>query len=82
MFQFDAARAWAAEFVRWYDDEQRHSGIRCVTPGSAIAAKITPSWRLDTRWTLGLASAAQARWSGRTRDWTPVGPVTLNPEND
>ena len=23
-----------------------------------------------------------ARWSGTTRDWTPVGAVTLNPERD
>jgi hypothetical protein len=23
-----------------------------------------------------------ARWSGNTRDWTPTGPVTLNPERD
>jgi putative transposase len=22
------------------------------------------------------------RWSGPTRDWTPIGPVTLNPERD
>jgi len=29
----DAARAWALEFVRWYNDEHRHSGIRYVTPG-------------------------------------------------
>ncbi len=29
----EAARAWAAEFVRWYNDEHRHSGIRYVTPG-------------------------------------------------
>jgi transposase InsO family protein len=29
----DAARTWAAEFVRWYNDEHRHSGIRYVTPG-------------------------------------------------
>ena len=28
-----AARTWAAEFVRWYNDEHRHSGIRYVTPG-------------------------------------------------
>lgn len=23
-----------------------------------------------------------ARWSGTTRDWTPIDPVTLNPERD
>jgi tRNA(Arg) A34 adenosine deaminase TadA len=24
----------------------------------------------------------EARWSGNTRNWTPVGAVTLNPERD
>ncbi len=24
----------------------------------------------------------QQRWSGPTRDWTPIGTVTLNPERD
>ena len=28
-----AAWTWAAEFVRWYNHEHRHSGIRYVTPG-------------------------------------------------
>jgi hypothetical protein len=23
-----------------------------------------------------------ARWSGKTRNWSPTGPVTLNPERD
>ena len=23
-----------------------------------------------------------ARWTGRTRNWSPIGPVTLNPERD
>lgn len=23
-----------------------------------------------------------ARWSGKTRNWTPIGAVTLNPERD
>jgi len=24
----------------------------------------------------------RARWSGKTRNWSPVGAVTLNPERD
>ena len=28
----DEARAWAAEFARWYNVDHRHSGIRCVSP--------------------------------------------------
>ncbi|NCO22860.1 MAG: transposase [Rhodobacterales bacterium] len=28
----EAARAWVADFVRWYNGEHRHSVIRFVTP--------------------------------------------------
>src|SRR5574343_1039550 len=28
----DEARAWAADFVRWYNVDHRHSGIRYVSP--------------------------------------------------
>jgi putative transposase len=28
----DGARAWAAEFVRWYNVDHRHSGTRYVSP--------------------------------------------------
>ena len=76
----DAARTWAAEFVRWYNDEHRHSGIRYVTPGQrhcgadqAILAARHELYRQARE-------RNPARWSGTTRDWTPIGAVTLNPE--
>jgi hypothetical protein len=28
------ARTWVLTFVRWYNDEHRHSGIRFVTPSA------------------------------------------------
>ncbi|WP_419585727.1 transposase, partial [Thiolapillus sp.] len=28
----DAAREWVSEFVHWYNEEHRHSGIQFVTP--------------------------------------------------
>jgi putative transposase len=28
----DAARAWAAQYVAWYNGEHRHSGIKFITP--------------------------------------------------
>ncbi|MGF6605941.1 hypothetical protein OKW45_000841 [Paraburkholderia sp. WSM4175] len=34
----NAARAWAAGFVQWYNFEHRHSGIRYVTPAQRHAA--------------------------------------------
>jgi len=39
----EAARAWVADFVRWYNGEHRHSAIRFVTPTSAIASRTAPS---------------------------------------
>ena len=78
----DAARAWATEFVRWYNDEHRHSGIRYVTPGQRHAGQDHAI--LSARHELYLQARERnpARWSGATRDWTPIGHVTLNPERD
>ena len=78
----DDARAWAAEFVRWYNDEHRHSGIRYVTPGQRHAGEDRAI--LAARHALYTKAREQnpARWSRTTRNWSPVGPVTLNPERD
>ena len=80
--ELDAARQWAACFVRWYNDEHRHSGIRYVTPGQRHAGQ-------DRRVLMARHALYQEarernprRWSGLTRNWTPVTVVTLNPERD
>jgi transposase InsO family protein len=78
----NAARTWAAGFVQWYNFEHRHSGIRYVTPAQRHAG--------DDRALLAARHALYAkarernpaRWSRHTRNWTPVGAVTLNPERD
>jgi putative transposase len=78
----DAARQWAARFVHWYNHEHRHSGIRYVTPGQRHAGQdrrvLTARHALyqDAR------ERNPRRWSGSTRNWTPVTVVTLNPERD
>jgi transposase InsO family protein len=77
-----AARQWGASFVQWYNKEHRHSGIRYVTPAQRHAGQ-------DLRLLSARHAVYQAarnrnprRWSGQTRNWTPVGVVTLNPERD
>lgn len=78
----DEARGWAAQFVRWYNHEHRHSGIRYVSPAQRHAGEdhtiLAARHALYTR----AREAKPARWSGSTRDWSPLGPVTLNPERD
>jgi putative transposase len=72
-------RAWVLAFVRWYNGEHRHSALRFVTPEQrhtgADAAILAHRRALYAQ----ARAARPERWSGATRDWTPPGPVTLNP---
>ena len=72
----------AAGFVHWYNVEHRHSGIRYVSPQQRHAGKDHDI--LAARHTLYTKARElhPARWSGKTRDWSPMGAVTLNPERD
>jgi len=78
----DEARIWAAEFVRWYNVDHRHSGIRYVSPQQRHAgddqAILAARHKLYTQ----ARHAHPARWSGNTRNWSHIGAVTLNPERD
>jgi hypothetical protein len=77
-----AARQWASSFVHWYNHDHRHSGIRYVSPAQRhagqdreiLAARDALYWQAR--------QANPKRWSGKTRDWSPIGPVTLNPERE
>lgn len=77
-----AAQQWALAFVRWYNEQHRHSAIRYVTPiqrhageDKAILAKRDRIYRQAKQ-------ANPSRWSGPTRNWTPVQSVWLNPHSD
>ncbi len=78
----DDARIWAAGFVRWYNFDHHHSGIRYVSPAQRHAGEdhaiLAARHALYSR----TRELNPARWSGNTRNWTPIGAVTLNPERD
>jgi len=76
------ARTWAAGFVHWYNVEHHHSGIRYVSPAQRHDGR--DDTILAARHALYLRARERnpARWSGSTRDWSPIGAVTLNPERD
>jgi len=77
-----AARAWAAEFVRWYNVDHRHSGIRYVSPAQRHAGQDKAI--LAARHALYTEAKRRnpARWSGSTRDWSQISVVALNPERE
>lgn len=78
----EGARAWATKFVHWYNVDHRHSGIRYVSPEQRHAGKDHAI--LAARHELYVLARERnpTRWSRSTRNWTPVGPVALNPERD
>lgn len=78
----DDARRWAAQFVTWYNTEHRHSAIGYVTPTQRHGGQDRAI--LEARHELYLSARERnpRRWSGRTRDWSPVTAVTLNPERE
>jgi transposase InsO family protein len=78
----DGARAWAADFVRWYNHEHRHSGIRYVSPAQRHAGDDTAILAARNELYRQARQRNPRRWSGDTRNWTPIGAVTLNPERD
>jgi len=78
----DDATAWVERFVRWYNFEHFHSGIRFVTPESrherrdvGILAKCATVYA-------AAKAATPRRWTGTTRNWPPIGDVVLNPIRD
>jgi transposase InsO family protein len=74
------ARAWVADFVDWYNNEHHHSGIRFVTPAQRHeqldAAILTQRDAVYQR----ARRRHPERWSNKTRDWSPVFAVLLNPD--
>ena len=78
----DAARAWAIGFVRWYNIDHRHSGIRYVSPAQRHAGDDQAILAARHALYTTARELNPARWSGSTRNWSPEGAVTLNPERD
>ncbi len=75
------ARRWVTSFVRWYNDDHQHSGIRFVTPSQRHAGHdVEILSRRDTVYR-DARRRRPSRWSGDTRNWTPISTVRLNPEH-
>lgn len=78
----EAARAWAGRFVRWYNHEHLHSGIRYVSPADRHDGR--DGEILQQRHALYLEARQRnpRRWSRHTRNWSRIDVVTLNPERN
>lgn len=75
------ARKWVAGFVDWYNNEHLHSAIRFVTPAQRHAGEDQPLLRRRKMVYEAAKARHPQRWSGATRNWTPIQVVHLNPAN-
>lgn len=75
----EAARAWSRRFVQWYNHEHRHSGIRFVTPAQRHSGDDVELLARRHAVYMAARETRPERWSSRTRDWSGVEAVRLNP---
>ncbi len=78
----EAARAWASSFVAWYNHQHLHSGIRYVSPADRHAGRDGEILKRRHDLYLQARERNPKRWSGRTRNWSRIDVVTLNPERE
>jgi putative transposase len=76
----EEARAWTQQFVRWYNHEHKHSGLKFVTPAQRHSGTATAV--LAQREVVYAQAKARnpGRWSGSIRNWELKDEVWLNPE--
>lgn len=73
----DEARAWVEQFVRWYNHEHQHSGIRFLTPHQRHSGQDLEILRHRHAVYQAARRRHPGRWSRTTRNWTPIGAVEL-----
>lgn len=74
----DEARAWVNEFVNWYNHEHLHSEIQYVTPDQRHRGEDKAILAQRKHVYEEAKKRHPERWSGETRNWTPVTEVILN----
>jgi hypothetical protein len=78
----EESRKWVASFVGWYNDLHRHSAIKFVTPSQRHRGEDRKLLHHRERIYRKAQQKNPERWSRKTRDWTPIGKVTLNPQQE
>jgi len=75
-----SARGWVTGFVSWYNQEHLHSAIKFVTPEQRHNGEDIAILKARDKVYRRAKKNNPLRWSGKTRNWQPVGEVYLNPD--
>lgn len=78
----EAARAWVADFVAWYNDEHLHSAIGFVTPNTRHAGHAEQVLRGRRAVYERARRQRPERWARGTRRWDAPLVVRLHPQRE
>lgn len=73
------AQAWVDNFVRWYNEEHRHSALNWITPMARHTGEEKALLRRREETYRKARQRHPNRWSRDIRDCSPAMAVTLNP---
>lgn len=76
----DEARVWVRNFVNWYNNEHRHSGINYVTPEQRHNGEDREILEKRKEVYAKAKEKHPERWSGEIRDWSFSEEEWLNPK--
>lgn len=76
----EEAQAWTQQFVRWYNQEHKHSSLKFVTPVQRHGGQASAVLKRREQLYAAAKTSNPRRWSGQTRNWTLPDEVWLNPE--
>lgn len=76
----DAAREWVHQFVRWYNQDHKHSGLKFLTPAQRHHGQCSETLANREKVYAAARDRNPMRWSGKTRNWQLENEVWLNPE--
>ena len=76
----EAAQAWIHQFVHWYNQDHKHSGLKFVTPEQRHNGTATAILEQRDQVYTEARSRNPRRWAKQTRNWKLKDEVWLNPE--
>jgi putative transposase len=74
------ARTWVLSFVRWYNNEHRHSGLKFLTPQQRHNGTCSLVLRRRLQVYECARKRTPQRWTRNVRNWTLEDEVWLNPD--
>ena len=73
------SRVWVLKFVRWYNEEHKHSSLKFISPALRHAGKDIEILKRRKEVYEEARKKNPMRWTGKTRNWDIPGEVFLNP---